>query len=267
VRSWTAALVLGAALVLPGTGAAALLARLPLDEAERTFLRARCDGEALCIARVLVRRHPRRFRIEPAPPYDTDRIRWVVHVPSLGPVRRLADGRLLVPLRRFGRTLWRELKAADLAGRRVVLDLRDNGGGDLRRALELAARLLGPARARVVLHRSDAGRTVLSADRPAPIPAFRVTAVLISGRTASSAEVLAALLRVAGARLCGRPSFGKDRLEMVLPLPEGLRLRVALGRLVVPGRPRPGPLVPDGPLAACGLVPGPPGEGGAGDHP
>ncbi len=244
-----------AALAGRSAGAAVPLAELltdvPLTPALRAELTRRCGQDHLCAGRLLTVREPRRFRLEPAPPYDTDRIRWVVHQPSLVRRQELGDGRVLVALRRFGRTLWRELAAADLAGRRVVLDLRGHDGGDLRRALRLVARLIGPAQARVVIQQSDGRVIQLAADHPASIPRFEVEAVLVDGATASSAEVVAALLVRAGARLCGAPSRGKDWIEAVYPLAQGWRLRVVTGWLRLPRGEALAPLRPKMDATAC----------------
>ena len=242
-----ALLGLCAALAAPA-GAAAPFADLPLTPRERRAV-ADCGADALCAARRLVRLAPEDFRIERLPRPDTDRIRWVVSTPSLGRVRRLVDGRLLVELRRFGRTLWHELRRLP-AGARVVLDLRENGGGDLRRMLRLAARLVGGDAARIVLLRRDGVRRELEA-APAPVPPLRIDAVLVGAKTASSAEILAALLRRAGVPLCGARTYGKDRIEAALPLSGDRHLRASLGRALVPGVDLAGGLLPELPLRAC----------------
>lgn len=245
-----AVLPLCAALAASPAGAASLAGRLPLDAAERRAVEAACGEDALCTARWLVRHDPTRFRLIRRPPPDTDRIRWVESTPSLGRVERLEGGLLLVELRGFGRTLWHELRAAVPAGARVVLDLRDNAGGDLERMLHLAARLLGPRRARILLESRSGGRRALAAE-PAPLPAFRVAAVLVGPHTASSAEILAALLKRAGVPLCGKRTYGKDRVEADLPVAGALHLRATIGRVRVPGVHLAGGITPDAPLAAC----------------
>ncbi|MCB9684072.1 MAG: PDZ domain-containing protein [Alphaproteobacteria bacterium] len=110
-----------------------------------------------------------------------------------------------------------ELDALGVVSDRVVLDLRGNPGGDVQAALDVADRFVeGGELVRLV------GRAV---PPPAPGPngelpwnqalpghgleGVRVV-VLVDGRTASAAEILAAALRDAvGARVVGEPTFGK----------------------------------------------------------
>lgn len=178
----------------------------------------------------------------------TDEIRWVTGTPSLGRVFELADGRLLVELRRFGRTLFREWRARVPRGATLVLDLRGHPGGDFERMLQLAGRLVGTG-VGVVLETGQ-GKQLRTAGTAAA-PVARVDAVLIGPGTASSAEVLAALLVRAGARLCGARSRGKDWLEAVVPVSHDLRLGARVATLGVEGVRLAGGLVPALPAEAC----------------
>ena len=70
--------------------------------------------------------------------------------------------------------------------------------------------------------------------------------VLIGPETASSAEVLAALLRRhAGARLVGTRTLGKDWLSRLVPPDHDWRLSIPAERIEVPGEPLAQGLVPD----------------------
>ena len=83
---------------------------------------------------------------------------------------------------------------------------------------------------------------------PAPLHAigeFEID-VLIGPGTASSAEVLAALLRHhAGARLIGAPTMGKDWLTRLVPVDHDWRLAIPAERIEVPGETLTQGLVPD----------------------
>ena len=181
---------------------------------------------------------------------DTDTIRRAYTVPSVTSVERRSDGALVLVFDRFGRTADREiLHAIDAVGpaetARVVLDLRDNGGGDFDRMRRVASLFTGPREGAIrLLGRSGAADVAL----PAPLRAideFEID-VLIGPGTASSAEVLAALLRRhAGARLIGAPTLGKDWLTRLVPVDHDWRLAVPAERIEVPGETLAQGLVPD----------------------
>jgi len=113
--------------------------------------------------------------------------------------------------------------------RALLLDLRNNPGGLLGSALETAALFLQPGqtllavRGRVVEGREE---KVPEAARPYRCP----VAVLINGKSASAAEIVAGALQDHGrAVILGEPSFGKGLVETVYPLSEstGLALTTA----------------------------------------
>ena len=218
-------------------------------------LRRDCAQDALCAARSIVAGDARARLARTAPP-DTDRIRWARTLPSVTEVRLLADGRGLVRLSRFGRKAGRELKAGleGLADSgwdgRLLLDLRGHRGGDLGRMLRLAGRFTGFLAGALRLQ----GATPQSLDVPGPkrVPMLRDLTVLVDGETASSAEILAALLRRhAGARVLGARTAGKDYLHRIVPIEQGWSLYLPAETVAVPGETLAGGLRPDGPLPAA----------------
>ena len=181
---------------------------------------------------------------------DTDTIRRAHTVPSLSAVGRRSDGALAVVLDRFGRTADREIADAlsahaPTAPERLVLDLRGNSGGDFDRMRRVASLFTGPKEGAIrLLGRAGASDVAL----PAPlrfIGEFEID-VLIGPGTASSAEVLAALLRRhAGARLIGARTQGKDWLTRLVPVDHDWRLAIPAERIEVPGETLARGLVPD----------------------
>ena len=178
---------------------------------------------------------------------DTDTIRRAHTVPSLSAVGRRSDGALAVVLDRFGRTSDREIADAVAAQppKRLVLDLRGNSGGDFDRMRRVASLFTGPREGAIrLLGRAGASNVAL----PAPLRAideFEID-VLIGPGTASSAEVLAALLRRhAGARLIGARTQGKDWLTRLVPVDHDWRLAIPAERIEVPGETLARGLVPD----------------------
>lgn len=129
----------------------------------------------------------------------------------------------------------------------VVLDLRGNRGGLLRQAVAAAAMLLpggvvaftaGRDPAAAVEYRADGGRDLA--------PGLPV-AIIVDGRSASAAEVLAAAL--ADQRrgvVVGSTTLGKGLVQTIAPLPDGGELYVTWARLLAPR---------GWPLQALGVMP------------
>ncbi len=104
-------------------------------------LRAACGDDPLCAARRLAEAD-QGLSLQRVDAPDSGTSRWVETRPSLGPARRLADGRPVIAIEGFGRSVTAELRAAlealDASVPEVVLDLRGNGGGDFGRMLKVA---------------------------------------------------------------------------------------------------------------------------------
>ena len=189
---------------------------------------------------------------------DSDTIRRAYTAPSVTAVARHSDAALVVVLDRFGRTADREIVdalagAGGAAAARLVLDLRGNGGGDFDRMRRVASLFTGPREGAIRLFGRDGTVTVAL---PAPLGVVNAQAldVLIGPKTASSAEILAALLRRhAGARLVGARTLGKDRLTRLIPVDHDWRLAIPAERIEVPGEALAQGLAPD--VAAPPLAP------------
>lgn len=213
-------------------------------------LRRACGDDARCVARRVAEALPRARLVRVRHP-DTDWIRWAYTRAAIPEVRRLADGRLLVEITGFGRNVRTELAAAraDGDGAGLVVDLRANRGGDFGRMLQVAADLTGPVDRALILVGRDGPRPVALAASAAP-PRQPIV-VLIGPATASSAEILAALLRRhGGAELVGGRTAGKDYLLRIVPVDHDWRLLVPAERVRVPGETLAGGLQADRPLPA-----------------
>ena len=187
-------------------------------------------------ARLLPVRHP-----------DTDTIRLAHTTASVTCTRRFGKGRLYLALDRFGRTADREIADAVTAHApsQLVLDLRINGGGDFDRMRRVASLFTGPKEGAIRLHGLGGAIDVAL---PPPLRALDALplVVYIGPRTASSAEVLAALLRRhAGAHLEGERTVGKDRITRLIPVDHDWRLAIPAERIEVPGEVLAGGIEPD----------------------
>ncbi len=218
----------------------------------RSEIDRRCAEDAVCAAALVARAFDGRAALERVTHPDTDTIRLVKTRPSVRALGRLADGAVLVALDRFGRKAEPELRAAltGLGGARLVLDLRANDGGDFERMLRVAGLFTGPVDDALYLLGSD-GRRSRSIPALARIGGVVALAVLVGARTASSAEMLAALLRrYARAEVLGERTFGKDYLVRAIPVHHDWRLLVPAERVEIPGETLAGGLVPDRPAPA-----------------
>lgn len=118
--------------------------------------------------------------------------------------------------------------------RGIVLDLRGNRGGLVRQAVSAADELL-PAGVVAVTRGRDpaADRVWRSAD--GQIDADRPLIVLVDGRTASAAEILAAALADRGrAVVVGSSTMGKGLVQTITRLPDGGELVLTWSRVLAP---------------------------------
>lgn len=112
---------------------------------------------------------------------------------------------------------------------RLVLDLRDNPGGELTTCAELLGDFFPSGTPLFALVDGDGDQTVFQGWNPRP-HTFEVT-VLVNRATASAAELFAAVLEARGrAVVVGGPMFGKDTVQRVAVSPEGAAARVTVGR-------------------------------------
>ncbi|NOG69679.1 PDZ domain-containing protein [Roseicella sp. DB1501] len=118
--------------------------------------------------------------------------------------------------------------------RGVVLDLRGNRGGLLGQAVAVASAFLADGVvARTSGRHPDAARTYISAgpDLARGVPLV----VLVDGRTASAAEIVAAALSDRGRGVVlGSATTGKGLIQAVVPLPNGGELLVTWSRVLAP---------------------------------
>ncbi|MBC9176509.1 S41 family peptidase [Pseudoroseomonas ludipueritiae] len=118
--------------------------------------------------------------------------------------------------------------------RGVVLDLRGNRGGVLSQAMSVADAFLtgGPIASSLGRHPDSvrawtAAGTDLSHSRP--------LVILVDGRTASSAEIVAAALSDRGrAAVVGSSTLGKGLIQIVIPLSNGAEVLISWSRVLAP---------------------------------
>ena len=118
--------------------------------------------------------------------------------------------------------------------RGVVLDLRNNPGGVLESAVEVADQLLETGVIVTADGRTPAARFTMEATPGEVLPGVPVV-VLVNGSTASAAEILAGALQDHHrALLLGRRTFGKGSVQTVMPLSEGRAIKLTTSRYFTP---------------------------------
>jgi carboxyl-terminal processing protease len=118
--------------------------------------------------------------------------------------------------------------------RGVVLDLRNNPGGVLEAAVEVADQFLEEGVIVSADGRTPASRFSMTATPGDVFPGVPVV-VLVNGGTASAAEILAGALQDQGrATLLGRRTFGKGSVQTVIPLTQGRAIKLTTSRYHTP---------------------------------
>lgn len=108
-----------------------------------------------------------------------------------------------------------ELKQAKVDG--VLIDLRNNGGGSLREAVELTGLFVG--KGPVVQQRNASGQISVERDSRAGVAWDGPLGILINRGSASASEIFAAAIQDYGRGLImGGPSFGKGTVQTMINL-------------------------------------------------
>ncbi len=116
----------------------------------------------------------------------------------------------------------------------LVLDMRDNPGGTLGAAVEVADAFLEDGLIVRGSGRIDEARFVENAT-PGDIIDDRKLIVLVDGRSASASEIVAAALQEnSRARLVGEPTYGKGSVQTVIPLADGGALKLTTSEYFTP---------------------------------
>ncbi|MFA6039573.1 MAG: S41 family peptidase [Candidatus Peribacteraceae bacterium] len=143
-----------------------------------------------------------------------------------------------VALNQFGENSMKEVRQAlrqikDKPLKGLVLDLRNNGGGYLEGAVELASMFLKEGE--VVEVQSRGGEVERHKAYGEPVLPDLPLAVLINQASASAAEIVPGALQDNGrATIVGMTSYGKGTVQEIIELPGGGSLRVTVARWLTP---------------------------------
>ena len=116
--------------------------------------------------------------------------------------------------------------------RGIVLDVRNNPGGFLQTAVDIASHFL-PTGTMVVSERGES--EVQHVTRGNPNLAGIPLVVLVNGGSASASEIIAgALHEKADAPVVGEKTFGKGSVQELVPLKDGSNVRVTVAKWFTP---------------------------------
>ncbi|MEE8334590.1 MAG: S41 family peptidase [Alphaproteobacteria bacterium] len=116
----------------------------------------------------------------------------------------------------------------------IVLDLRDNPGGLLDQAVAVSDIFIDHGRIISTRGRHSESNQIFDAT-PGRLLATTPMAVLINGRSASAAEIVAVALRDSGrAAIVGSSSYGKGTVQTIVRLPNNGELIITWARIYAP---------------------------------
>lgn len=115
----------------------------------------------------------------------------------------------------------------------IVLDLRNNPGGVMEGAINIAGEFVGTGKT-IVARRDKSGSTPFVSPGPARLQNIP-TVVLINGGSASAAEILAgALAQENNTPLIGDTSYGKGSVQELVSLNDGSSVKVTIADWLLP---------------------------------
>lgn len=117
----------------------------------------------------------------------------------------------------------------------LIIDLRNNGGGIVKEALEIADYILN--KDDVILYEVDKkDKETVEKSTNDPIINMPIV-VLTNGNTASSSEILAGALKDHGkATIIGEKTYGKGVIQQLLTLPDGSGLKITSEEYLTPNK-------------------------------
>lgn len=150
--------------------------------------------------------------------------------PSIGYIR----------LASFGANCAREIEAAldeleDKGMKSLIIDLRENGGGDLHQTVQILGLFVPPATSVVsVRERNKPEEFLKTPDRQRRKREYPI-AVLINRNSASASELTAGSLHdLKRATIIGEKSYGKGSVQNIVPMGSGTALRLTIATYHTP---------------------------------
>ncbi len=176
------------------------------------------------------------LREDSAEPFDIQIIRDEIKLESV--VYQMRDDILYVKITRFQKSTGNELRnalkdAVNKGAQGAVLDLRNNPGGVLNAAVDVASEFLAMGVVAGVVN-SEGEQSSIPV-KPGGIGTKLHLIVLVNNGSASASEIVAGALQDYGrAKLAGSKTFGKGSVQMVRDLEDGSALHITAYRWLTP---------------------------------
>lgn len=117
---------------------------------------------------------------------------------------------------------------------KLIIDLRDNGGGYLNTLIGISSLLL-PKDTVVIRQEYKDGKTEIGKTVGGQMTNFTNIVILVNGNTASASEVLtAALQEQAGIKVIGTQTYGKGTVQITRPFADGSALKFTSAQWMSP---------------------------------
>ncbi|MGI6491403.1 MAG: PDZ domain-containing protein [Peptococcaceae bacterium] len=171
-------------------------------------------------------------------PLEFDLLRSSISLPSVYS-ELLGGGLGYISIKFFGGSTADEFEAAlaelqQKGAEKLVLDLRDDPGGYLQAAVQIAGSFIEKGKTVVSIVDNKQNRQVFYAEGDASARNMPL-AILVNSSTASAAEILAGALQHYGmAGLIGERTFGKGTVQTIIPLENGGALKLTTARYHTP---------------------------------
>lgn len=189
-------------------------------------------GPAGTLVRLTISRWPYREQ------FDVDVRRARIEIPQLeGTMLRWAPGIGYIRIEEFNTGIAARVaqKAQELRRqgmRALVLDLRQNPGGLLNEAVDVASLFVPGGPVAHVVSRTGRKETLVARGKPLGVP----LAVLIDGGSASASEIVAGAVKDRGAGvLVGTRTYGKGSVQSFIDLPGGAAVKLTTARYLTAG--------------------------------
>jgi carboxyl-terminal processing protease len=144
-----------------------------------------------------------------------------------------------IKLERFAKPTYQEFMAAahrmkDEGVSRLIIDLRDNGGGFMQPATEIIEEFLSPGKLIVYTEGAHQPKEEIRSGKNGQFKDMDVV-VLIDQNSASASEIVAGALQDWDRSVTvGRRSFGKGLVQHEIPLPDNSAMRLTVARYYTP---------------------------------
>ncbi len=181
------------------------------------------------------------FREGSDAPFDLNIVRAQIEVKSVKVTYKEVNGKQIAVLSvtKFGDDTKKlfDISVADIKNKNVagiVVDLRNNPGGYLDTAVQLASDWLTPDK--LVVKEAHSEKDVISYNSDGTNRLGNIkTVVLINGGSASAAEILSGTLKDNGkAILIGEKSFGKGSVQELVSLSSDTAVKVTIAKWITP---------------------------------